>query len=243
MQSAQPYRSHRSRTISMASMASYASSSSALGAPKLSIDIPKAPPSLVTPPSHAHGAFTPTHSASEALRYLHATTKRGLWRKRRPVPDCFQDSGYASSPAIPSFSRTAPCPGGSHSSAASSTTTLLDDGTCISSPDSMHPAKGLGAHVGGKHHQSLHHKSAPPSRPNQTLRNGAPHPSHRQTESDMHPILARLERESRVCAGVVCATCGCSGQGFPKCPRCSQQWCSRECRMPGGKRHVCRSPA
>ncbi|KAL1741421.1 hypothetical protein HDZ31DRAFT_66952 [Schizophyllum fasciatum] len=221
----------------MASVSSYASTSSGAGSRKLSIDIPKAPPSLVTPPSHAHGAFTPTHSASDALRYLHASSRRSFWRKRRPIPDCFDDSGYASSSALPSISRTSSCTDGSQSP-TSSTATLLDEGA-LPSPDRCH-AKSVEAHVGGKHHQTW---GAAPAGRAAALRSGTPHSVRQRADSDLNPVLARLERDSRICAGVSCATCGRSGQGFPKCPRCSQQWCSRECRMPGGKRHACRAAA
>ncbi|KAJ7708707.1 hypothetical protein B0H17DRAFT_1191211 [Mycena rosella] len=47
----------------------------------------------------------------------------------------------------------------------------------------------------------------------------------------IHPVLDELERGSRVGTGrVACAACGTPGTNFPRCTRCAQQWCSRECR-------------
>jgi len=61
-----------------------------------------------------------------------------------------------------------------------------------------------------------------------------------KAKDEMNPILARLERKSRLlCQKAQCATCGKTGADFPRCGRCSMMWCSRECRMSGGKRHVC----
>ncbi|KAF9468535.1 hypothetical protein BDZ94DRAFT_1245605 [Collybia nuda] len=58
--------------------------------------------------------------------------------------------------------------------------------------------------------------------------------------SDINPILAKLEKKSRLLnQKVYCATCNKPGSDYPKCGRCNDMWCSRECRMYGGKRHVC----
>jgi len=57
---------------------------------------------------------------------------------------------------------------------------------------------------------------------------------------DFDPILAKVERKSKLLGRkVVCATCGQVGSDYPKCGRCDAMWCSRECRMYGGKRHTC----
>ncbi|KAJ7623578.1 hypothetical protein FB45DRAFT_752206, partial [Roridomyces roridus] len=56
----------------------------------------------------------------------------------------------------------------------------------------------------------------------------------------IHPVLSKLESRSRVGTGrVVCAGCGQAGTNFPRCPRCGQMWCSRECRT--GPTHQCGS--
>ncbi|TFK27740.1 hypothetical protein FA15DRAFT_666212 [Coprinopsis marcescibilis] len=58
--------------------------------------------------------------------------------------------------------------------------------------------------------------------------------------SDLHPVLARMERSSKFCAQKMeCSTCRKPGRDFPKCGKCQKMWCSRECRLVGGKRHVC----
>jgi len=62
----------------------------------------------------------------------------------------------------------------------------------------------------------------------------------RKSSSELDPILAKLERKSRLLSqGVRCSTCRKTGSGYPKCGRCNAMWCSRECRLEGGKRHVC----
>ena len=55
----------------------------------------------------------------------------------------------------------------------------------------------------------------------------------------INPILASLERKSKLCYQTICATCSKPGIDFPKCGRCGDMWCSRACRLKGGKRHVC----
>jgi len=67
----------------------------------------------------------------------------------------------------------------------------------------------------------------------------APSPKGKAKE-EMNPILARLERKSKLLSQKAqCAACGKVGADFPRCGRCNMMWCSRECRMSGGKRHVC----
>ncbi|KAF8895383.1 hypothetical protein BD779DRAFT_723489 [Infundibulicybe gibba] len=56
----------------------------------------------------------------------------------------------------------------------------------------------------------------------------------------LDPILASLERKSKLRSGRVhCATCKKPGTDYPRCGKCGEKWCSRECRLVGGKRHVC----
>jgi len=64
---------------------------------------------------------------------------------------------------------------------------------------------------------------------------------HERMMSDgIHPILARLERRSKLLSQwVFCSTCNKQGSGYPKCGSCDATWCSRDCRLAGGKRHVC----
>jgi len=78
--------------------------------------------------------------------------------------------------------------------------------------------------------------SCPPS---PTSSSSSIHTTH-HIRPDLHPILASLERNSRLCTQVIeCWTCGKAGSDFPRCAKCGVMWCSRPCRLVGGKRHVC----
>ncbi|KAF8842173.1 hypothetical protein BDN67DRAFT_966162 [Paxillus ammoniavirescens] len=55
----------------------------------------------------------------------------------------------------------------------------------------------------------------------------------------LRPVLETVERSSRLSYRTVCATCMKTGRDFPRCARCGDMWCSRECRLQGGKKHVC----
>jgi len=56
----------------------------------------------------------------------------------------------------------------------------------------------------------------------------------------MHPILAKIERESKFCSQMAsCSTCGLFGGDYPQCGKCGVRWCSRPCRLVAGKRHIC----
>jgi len=51
------------------------------------------------------------------------------------------------------------------------------------------------------------------------------------------PSLAAIESGSRLMRGkIVCATCGGAGPDFPRCGRCGEAWCSRECRIDANKK-------
>ncbi|KAF9241183.1 hypothetical protein BU15DRAFT_87392 [Melanogaster broomeanus] len=58
----------------------------------------------------------------------------------------------------------------------------------------------------------------------------------------LHPVLEAVEKSSKLSYRTTCSTCLKSGRDFPRCPRCNDMWCSRECRLQGGKRHVCAVP-
>ncbi|KAK0464609.1 uncharacterized protein EV420DRAFT_1053251 [Desarmillaria tabescens] len=64
--------------------------------------------------------------------------------------------------------------------------------------------------------------------------------AHVRLHSELNPILASLERKSKLCTNRVrCATCGKPGSDYPRCGKCGEMWCSRDCRLQGRKRHVC----
>lgn len=65
---------------------------------------------------------------------------------------------------------------------------------------------------------------------------------HKKPSQDcgMHPSLAKLERESKLCTQLAyCSTCGKPGHDYPRCGKCGVMWCSRTCRLVAGKRHIC----
>ncbi|TEB39856.1 hypothetical protein FA13DRAFT_1724068 [Coprinellus micaceus] len=62
------------------------------------------------------------------------------------------------------------------------------------------------------------------------------------SSSSASSINISLERKmhSFLCGQkMVCATCHKPGRDYPQCGKCKKMWCSRECRLVGGKRHVC----
>lgn len=62
----------------------------------------------------------------------------------------------------------------------------------------------------------------------------------RAKSSEMNPILSELERKSKLCKLIAsCATCGKHGSDYPRCGKCGEMWCSRPCRLRGGKKHIC----
>ncbi|KAL4069873.1 hypothetical protein V8B97DRAFT_554860 [Scleroderma yunnanense] len=60
-------------------------------------------------------------------------------------------------------------------------------------------------------------------------------------KQNLHPVLEALERRSRLSCQSQCSTCLKLGRDYPRCGRCGQMWCSRECRLQGGKKHICPS--
>jgi hypothetical protein len=64
------------------------------------------------------------------------------------------------------------------------------------------------------------------------------------TENDdnpakLHPVLEAVERGSKLSCRTICSSCRKAGTNFPRCPRCDEMWCSRACRLQGGKKHTC----
>jgi len=61
--------------------------------------------------------------------------------------------------------------------------------------------------------------------------------------TSLNPSLAAIEQASRLRARCVCSVCGKAGVDYPRCPRCTTTWCSRQCRVSekaaGSARHKC----
>ena len=80
-----------------------------------------------------------------------------------------------------------------------------------------------------------------PIRPPSLISSSSSMTSH-HADSDLHPTLAQLEKKSKFCKQkLYCSTCRKAGTDFPRCAKCGEMWCSRSCRLVGGKRHVCNS--
>ncbi|CAE6498896.1 unnamed protein product [Rhizoctonia solani] len=58
----------------------------------------------------------------------------------------------------------------------------------------------------------------------------------------LDPVLAALEKSSKLKSKSVCLNCKKKGDNYPCCPRCGEAWCSRECRVEANKggKHVCK---
>ncbi|CAE6529134.1 unnamed protein product [Rhizoctonia solani] len=76
--------------------------------------------------------------------------------------------------------------------------------------------------------------TSPPS-PSELGRSSRPLPK-------LDPVLAALEKSSKLKSKSVCLNCKKKGDNYPCCPRCGEAWCSRECRVEANKggKHVCK---
>ncbi|KAF8550049.1 hypothetical protein OG21DRAFT_1514524, partial [Imleria badia] len=74
--------------------------------------------------------------------------------------------------------------------------------------------------------------SPPPSSPTSPL-------SDDDNPTRLHPVLLAVEKGSKLSCSSICSTCMKVGTNFPRCPRCDETWCSRACRLQGGKKHSC----
>jgi hypothetical protein len=209
---------YRERSISLISMPSSRSK-------KLLIDIPKTPPTSVLTvrpgPSDAIGSFTTTSSASAFLQKLAFSnavlrpTHRHVQHRRQkscPAPVWTHDDISPSrSPSAPTspISMDSPQLSPPSISRTSSSFSPSDNESAATSQTALSDSLSLGE-------------------------------KKQATEfNKINPILASLERKSRLCSRTICVTCSKTGLDFPKCAKCGDMWCSRACRLKGGKRHVC----
>ncbi|KZO96951.1 hypothetical protein CALVIDRAFT_527225 [Calocera viscosa TUFC12733] len=89
--------------------------------------------------------------------------------------------------------------------------------------------------------------SVSPARPPVILSPPRPLPRPQKlnpTWATLDPYLAALEHKAKLVPPSRCSVCATKGRGFPACPRCGVEWCSRECRTEdlarrGVKRHAC----
>ncbi|KAL0961052.1 hypothetical protein HGRIS_006041 [Hohenbuehelia grisea] len=198
-------------------------SSSNSGSISVSFIVPKARPTLtltnLSSATHdAMGAFTPTSPASASLRLFVSSS----------------DKGASLFPPLPKRRRYA-----KHRPA------LSCDVPSTSKPESVFfDPSSIPSISRGLSEPSTPSSLLAPS-PNSMLFEEVTTqpPSTKQPKHGLNPILASLEQKSRLCSRkMCCATCNKPGTNFPKCGRCGQAWCSRECRLPSGVKHVCGPP-
>lgn len=181
---------------------------------RITLDFPRAEPAVVTPHIRTHsayGSFIPTPSARTSLDHLNRSSTQWHTPPFRSLPQ-----------RLRTHSRLWAEEDDSPLSSRTSSPTIPSFSR-TASPGPILPPPMMST-------ATFH-----------TLKE--PHPGHVRTQSnELDPILANLERKSRLLTTrVSCATCNKVGSGYPKCGRCEAMWCSRECRMVGGKRHVCSS--
>lgn len=201
---------------------------------KQRLELPKVAPAFVSPvrsESHqAHGAFTPTSSAFPSLRHIADSTAGtslfstfpGLRRRRRPAQLVWridyeplsQSDVSASTPSSPTSLFSAPA---IIIPSISRTTPFTPSGE--TSPTTSFSTL------------SYDHDDRPkPSPATITLKDV--------------DVLVRLEKSSKFCKRrAQCSGCGKVGADYPRCNKCGDMWCSRDCRLHGpggdGKRHIC----
>jgi len=81
--------------------------------------------------------------------------------------------------------------------------------------------------------------SASPAQSNPSTSPPSPLISNVPIIPQLHPVLEAIEKRSMLSCKTVCSACKKTGANFPRCPRCGEMWCSRACRLQGGKKHIC----
>lgn len=202
--------SSRKRTSSLLSVSSSRSS-------KITLDLPKATASaLVTAPTgkqDTFGAFIPTGSASESLMCIAHSSRTSLigrtWPRSRRSPP------HSIFPEDPELDMSSGPPSPTSSKSYIPSISRTSSSYSVSTPPTSPPTSILDFDVVS------------------AIEKG-------KGNADLDPILAILEKSSRFCTRkVYCATCHKSGTSYPSCARCGEMWCSRNCRLVNGQRHVC----
>ncbi|KZT60304.1 hypothetical protein CALCODRAFT_128185 [Calocera cornea HHB12733] len=156
-------------------------------------------------------------------------------------------------PAVPSLAHSSTS---SLSSAVQTPTSPAPPGLPGSSPKStkaispvrtpfapLTPARGPAARSGSPSTPFVLGCPRPGSRPRSSTQLPRPQKLN-PVWAEMDPYLAQLEQKAKLVPASRCSVCTTKGKGFPACPRCGVEWCSRECRTEdlrrrGLKRHVC----
>lgn len=246
-------RQTRSRAASLMSHSSLRSFSSVRSLGNFS---PKSPASLSLSLSHdlrfsespidelsPSGSFvtgspeTGLGSLGHLSRILHANLRRGAVRRATISGDEYPSSAPTSPlrPTHPPFSRS-----------ASGSSELSSPGASILFSGNPKPsAKGKEKAQFGLRPGAAGVSSRTGTR---FVMTSPPTPSglgHGKALPKLDPVLAALERSSKLKSKSLCANCATRGSNYPCCPRCGETWCSRECRVAAnnGGKHTCKRVA
>ena len=181
--------------------------------PKITLDVPKTRPTSVvtiqTGPQNRFATFSPTSSASATLR-LFATANSC---RSSSAPSTRQRSKSPLQHLWP-----AGCSQDLESPSEPSTPCTMDSSSFMSRTTSSFYASD-----DANTSSTALSEALPPKSPSVKL----------------NPILASLEKNSKLCEQNICAACSKPGRDYPRCGKCKESWCSRECRLNGRKRHIC----
>ena len=197
--------------------------------------------SLATPPvltsnsddssdSLPYGSFSVTPPARQSLRYIHSKSAKPrtipfFWTVRSPKAITQTPSPpFEPEEGLPTICRTP----------------VFENSTDYKEfiPRRMEPEKMVKVPSRFSSTTTPHRLS-----PSRKPISATPTPATRtNSSSGMNAILAEVEQASKFRMHSTCSKCAREGLDYPKCPRCNETWCSRECRVAGGK-HSCGSPS
>jgi hypothetical protein len=177
-----------------------------------------------------YGSFSVTPPARQSLRYIHSKSTRPRvlpfsWTiKSAKVAPPTPSPTFEAEDGLPTICRTP----------------VFEDSSDYEEfiPRRMEPEKIVRVH-------SRVSSTATPRRPSPSQKSpsATPTPPTRANSNcGINSILAQVEKASKFRMHSTCSKCLREGLDYPKCPRCSETWCSRECRVAGG-RHSCGSPS
>lgn len=214
-------RCYRARTFSLYSTASGTSSRSSLSL-TTALSPPTSPAPRVERGADAWGSFVPLAPARQSLQRVISSGPPSPMRttlKQRPEKPP-HDAQHVFSLAYDHSTRSPRSPSRQIRTPASAGLPVITRTSSPSSSPSVSSSPGTSTPSSSASSINLERKSS--------------------SSSELHPVLAKLERTSKLCGQkMACATCHTPGRDYPQCGKCKKMWCSRECRIVGGKRHIC----
>lgn len=177
-----------------------------------------------------YGSFSVTPPARQSLRYIHSKSA-----KPRAIPFFWSIRSAKIIPPTPSPPLEA-----EEGLPTICRTPVFENSSDYEEfiPRRMEPEKMMRVH---SRTLSTIYPSRPPP-PQKTMSTALTPVTRANSGSGMNSILAEVEKTSKFRIHTTCSKCLREGLDYPKCPRCNEAWCSRECRVTGGK-HSCGSPS